>query len=97
MTRTSVDNPTLLHDPAPILAEIRRRKLNGMEAGVVWIARSAGVSIATVSRVRQGRGSIVAVGKVCRVLGLDPNAIVGDGAIPQASGLKPQASPEAAA
>ncbi|MFW6153661.1 MAG: hypothetical protein ACOC95_00405 [Planctomycetota bacterium] len=66
------------YDPAPILAEIRRRKLRGIPAGVEWIARNAGVSIATVSRVRQGKASLTAVGKVCNVLGVDPEAVVGD-------------------
>ncbi len=64
------------YDPAPILAEIRRRKLRGIPAGVEWIARNAGVSIATVSRVRQGKASLIAVGKVCSVLGVDPDAVV---------------------
>jgi len=89
------------YNPAPILAEIRRRKLRGVPAGVVWIARMAGISIATVSRVRRGKASLTAVGKVCKVLEIDPESVLcGEGAAAEdpltATAREPSARPSCA-
>lgn len=72
-----VEAPASFHyDAAPLKAAHQERKFKRLPAGVVWLAGQIGKSIATVSRVLNGKcTSPSTVGLTCDVLGVDREAI----------------------